>query len=145
MPCTKGLWIWGKPVDIDSETVLIIMDTEGLNSVRTYLLNSRKGYQCGSEDICSFDSAFFSFHIQFVPFGLSTGLGISTKRRFKTCRMFWGSVRTWKSPNKMLRNKAKWPLTFHIFTGFWEISLWILDLTARGTFESNSVNISKGV
>ena len=35
MPCTKGLWIWGEPIKISEDTVLIIMDTEGLNSVRT--------------------------------------------------------------------------------------------------------------
>ncbi len=34
MPCTKGLWIWGEPIKISDDTVLIIMDTEGLNSVR---------------------------------------------------------------------------------------------------------------
>ena len=34
MPCTKGLWIWGQPIKINEDTVLIIMDTEGLNSVR---------------------------------------------------------------------------------------------------------------
>ena len=34
MPCTKGLWIWGKPLDLDQDSVLLIMDTEGLNSVR---------------------------------------------------------------------------------------------------------------
>jgi hypothetical protein len=37
MPCTKGLWIWGEPVKISDDSVLIIMDTEGLNSVRKYL------------------------------------------------------------------------------------------------------------
>lgn len=36
MPCTKGLWIWGEPIKISDDTVLIIMDTEGLNSVRIY-------------------------------------------------------------------------------------------------------------
>lgn len=34
MPCTKGLWIWGEPIEINEDTVLVIMDTEGLNSVR---------------------------------------------------------------------------------------------------------------
>ena len=34
MPCTKGLWIWGEPIKVSDDTVLIIMDTEGLNSVR---------------------------------------------------------------------------------------------------------------
>jgi hypothetical protein len=27
MPCTKGLWIWGEPIKISEDTVLIIMDT----------------------------------------------------------------------------------------------------------------------
>ena len=34
MPCTKGLWIWGEPIEIAEDAVLIIVDTEGLNSVR---------------------------------------------------------------------------------------------------------------
>lgn len=38
MPCTKGLWIWGEPIKISDDTVLIIMDTEGLNSVRIYYI-----------------------------------------------------------------------------------------------------------
>lgn len=34
MPCTKGLWIWGEPVRINDDTVMLLVDTEGLNSVR---------------------------------------------------------------------------------------------------------------
>ena len=32
MPCTKGIWIWGKPLVTDDEAILIL-DTEGLHSV----------------------------------------------------------------------------------------------------------------
>lgn len=31
--CTKGLWIWGKPFQIDKDTFLLIIDSEGLGSV----------------------------------------------------------------------------------------------------------------
>ena len=34
MPCTKGIWIWSEPVKITEDTSLIIIDTEGLNSVQ---------------------------------------------------------------------------------------------------------------
>ena len=30
--CTKGIWLWNKPVDITSELVMLLMDTEGLAS-----------------------------------------------------------------------------------------------------------------
>jgi len=33
-PCTKGIWIWSKPVRLNETTDMIILDTEGLNSVR---------------------------------------------------------------------------------------------------------------
>jgi len=33
MPCTKGIWIWSEPIDLDRDTVLLIIDTEGLYSV----------------------------------------------------------------------------------------------------------------
>ncbi len=33
-PCTKGIWIWGEPVVIAPGHVLVIIDTEGLNSVQ---------------------------------------------------------------------------------------------------------------
>lgn len=42
MPCTKGLWIWGEPIQVSSDTVLIIMDTEGLNSVRKQIIKQRE-------------------------------------------------------------------------------------------------------
>lgn len=32
-PCTKGIWIWSKPVRLNETTDMIILDTEGLNSV----------------------------------------------------------------------------------------------------------------
>ena len=32
-PCTKGIWIWSKPIPINDDTVLLILDTEGLNSI----------------------------------------------------------------------------------------------------------------
>lgn len=31
MPCTKGIWIWGKP-KIVGETAMLVIDTEGLHS-----------------------------------------------------------------------------------------------------------------
>ena len=34
IPCTKGIWIWSEPVKINDDTSLIIIDTEGLNSVQ---------------------------------------------------------------------------------------------------------------
>lgn len=32
-PCTKGIWIWSKPIYLNEDTVLLILDTEGLNSI----------------------------------------------------------------------------------------------------------------
>ena len=32
-PCTKGLWIWSEPIELDEKRVMIILDTEGLYSV----------------------------------------------------------------------------------------------------------------
>lgn len=32
-PCTKGIWIWNKPVRLNETTDMIILDTEGLHSV----------------------------------------------------------------------------------------------------------------
>jgi hypothetical protein len=34
MPCTKGIWLWGKPISLSEDLDLLIMDTEGLNSTR---------------------------------------------------------------------------------------------------------------
>lgn len=31
-PCTKGLWVWGKPLDYKGQKV-VILDTEGLHSI----------------------------------------------------------------------------------------------------------------
>ena len=31
--CTKGLWVWGKPIDLDNGKKLLIIDCEGLGSV----------------------------------------------------------------------------------------------------------------
>ena len=31
-PCTDGLWIWGEPIPLNDEMVMILVDTEGLNS-----------------------------------------------------------------------------------------------------------------
>lgn len=33
-PCTKGIWMWSQPIEIDRNTVLLIIDTEGLYSVQ---------------------------------------------------------------------------------------------------------------
>ncbi|EAS02056.2 amine-terminal domain guanylate-binding protein (macronuclear) [Tetrahymena thermophila SB210] len=33
-PCTKGIWIWSRPVKLNDTTDMIILDTEGLNSVQ---------------------------------------------------------------------------------------------------------------
>jgi len=30
--CTKGLWIWGKPMKIDENLHAVLIDTEGLGS-----------------------------------------------------------------------------------------------------------------
>lgn len=30
-PCTKGIWIWGKPIKISDDISVILMDTEGLS------------------------------------------------------------------------------------------------------------------
>lgn len=32
LPCTKGIWIWGEPLIVDDQAILIL-DTEGLHSV----------------------------------------------------------------------------------------------------------------
>ena len=31
--CTKGLWIWGKPIKIRENLSVLLLDTEGLNSI----------------------------------------------------------------------------------------------------------------
>lgn len=31
--CTKGLWIWGNPIEISENYYLLILDSEGLGSV----------------------------------------------------------------------------------------------------------------
>jgi len=31
--CTKGLWVWGRPIDLDNGKKLLIIDSEGLGSV----------------------------------------------------------------------------------------------------------------
>lgn len=31
-PCTKGLWVWGKPIDYNGQKV-VVLDTEGLHSI----------------------------------------------------------------------------------------------------------------
>ncbi|EGR28299.1 hypothetical protein IMG5_179190 [Ichthyophthirius multifiliis] len=33
-PCTKGIWVWNKPVKLNETTDMIILDTEGLNSIQ---------------------------------------------------------------------------------------------------------------
>jgi len=38
MPCTKGIWLWGKPIPLNDEVDLLIMDTEGLNSTRKIVI-----------------------------------------------------------------------------------------------------------
>lgn len=39
-PCTKGIWIWSKPVKLNETTDMIILDTEGLNSTCKLLFSS---------------------------------------------------------------------------------------------------------
>ena len=34
IPCTKGIWIWSEPVKVNEDTYMLIIDTEGLNSVQ---------------------------------------------------------------------------------------------------------------
>lgn len=29
---TIGIWIWNQPIDLDEDTVMLLLDTEGLNS-----------------------------------------------------------------------------------------------------------------
>ena len=36
-PCTKGLWLWGEPIRYNDDTDILIIDTEGLNSVRKFM------------------------------------------------------------------------------------------------------------
>ncbi len=31
--CTKGLWVWGRPIQLESGTNMLIIDSEGLGSV----------------------------------------------------------------------------------------------------------------
>ena len=31
--CTKGLWVWGKPIELENGTKLLVIDCEGLGSV----------------------------------------------------------------------------------------------------------------
>uniref|UniRef100_A0A7S4W084 GB1/RHD3-type G domain-containing protein n=1 Tax=Alexandrium monilatum TaxID=311494 RepID=A0A7S4W084_9DINO len=33
-PCTKGLWVWGQPVELDPDFHLMFLDTEGLGSTQ---------------------------------------------------------------------------------------------------------------
>ena len=32
-PCTKGIWIWSEAIPLDNNTVMVLLDTEGLNSI----------------------------------------------------------------------------------------------------------------
>lgn len=32
LPCTKGIWIWGRPI-IDGDKATVVLDTEGLHSI----------------------------------------------------------------------------------------------------------------
>lgn len=32
-PCTQGIWIWGKPLRLDDNTSLLLLDTEGLGKI----------------------------------------------------------------------------------------------------------------
>ncbi|CAK55991.1 unnamed protein product (macronuclear) [Paramecium tetraurelia] len=34
MPCTKGIWLWSQPIPLNENTSILLMDTEGLNSVQ---------------------------------------------------------------------------------------------------------------
>jgi hypothetical protein len=31
--CTRGLWVWGRPIPLDNGSNLLIIDSEGLGSV----------------------------------------------------------------------------------------------------------------
>ena len=44
-PCTKGIWIWDKPIHLNEKTVLFILDTEGLNSVCNTFFTEYNKYQ----------------------------------------------------------------------------------------------------
>ena len=86
MPCTKGLWIWGKPVEIDQESVLIIMDTEGLNSVRNCFLNIERDINVDLK-IFALSILLSSVFIYNSYLLLYQESDILTKKPCKTCRM----------------------------------------------------------
>lgn len=72
-PCTKGIWAWSKPVRLNETTDLIILDTEGLNSVckqtslitkiRTFVTEREELY-CGCEAILDINLARKHVRIQ---------------------------------------------------------------------------------
>jgi hypothetical protein len=37
-PCTKGIWLWSEPIFLDDDTILIVLDCEGLYSTGKYIL-----------------------------------------------------------------------------------------------------------
>jgi len=71
-PCTKGIWIWSKPVRLNETTDMIILDTEGLNSVRNTAILFRLIYpflfrtrlDCRHEDLFDFSSSFEHVYLQ---------------------------------------------------------------------------------
>ena len=65
LPCTKGIWIWGKPI-INGDKATVILDTEGLHSIcktkRNFLIFSpRSASRCSHFRDFSFD--FFSLRL----------------------------------------------------------------------------------
>lgn len=65
LPCTKGIWIWGKPI-INGDKATVILDTEGLHSIcktkRNFLIfSSRSASGCSHFRDFSFD--FFSLRL----------------------------------------------------------------------------------
>lgn len=62
-------------MDLDQDSVLIIMDTEGLNSVRKFQPINRKGHQYRLKDLRTVHSPIVSFHLQFVNYVLSHRIG----------------------------------------------------------------------
>ncbi len=39
---TKGIWIWGKPIELTDDTYLIVIDSEGLHSQDKNKENDKK-------------------------------------------------------------------------------------------------------
>ena len=61
-PCTKGLWLWGEPLRYNDDTDVLIIDTEGLNSVCKILYIYVNMYVCVERDK-NIDMKIFSISV----------------------------------------------------------------------------------